>query len=185
MTTLSNKLLGVTLGTLLLPALLSPTAHADEFHLTASYSTDHLTGIRLGYRWTDGPKILPEAWFAWVGSPRVHWELGLNTWVNSRNSDDRINAVTFSPVLQWALTHGERPLFLEAGIGVSVLDEQRISDRNLSISFQFEDRIGISWQYDPFSDARISFGYAHYSQADLDRPNDGLDFWSLTWHKPL
>ncbi|SDB19336.1 Lipid A 3-O-deacylase (PagL) [Pseudidiomarina indica] len=185
MKNIKNKTFGVLLGGLLLPALLSSPVQADELHVAASYSTDHLNGLRVGYRWTDGPKILPESWFALVGSPRVHWELGLNTWVNSRHSDDRLNALTFSPVLQWTLTQSNRPLFLEAGIGVSLLDDQQISDRDLSISFQFEDRIGLSWQYDPISEARLSFSYAHYSQADLARPNDGLDFWVLTWHVPI
>lgn len=182
---LQNITAFVVFFSIVLLAAVVPKAQADEAHLAVSYSTEHINGLRAGYRWTDGPKLLPESWFALVGSPRVHWEAAVNTWVNSRNSDDRINAITLSPVLQWTLVDGAHPLLLEAGIGVSLLDDQQISDRDLSISFQFEDRIALAWQYDPTSKARLSFGYSHYSQADIKRPNDGLDLWVLTWHIPI
>jgi hypothetical protein len=182
---IQNIAFGLLFFGVVLMAAIVPKAHADEAHLAVSYSTEHLNGIRAGYRWTDGPKFLPQSWFDLIGSPRVHWEAAVNTWVNSRQSDDRLNAVTFSPVLQWSLTGGSQPLLLEAGIGVALLDDQQISDRELSISFQFEDRIALAWQYDPMSKARLSFGYSHYSQADIKRPNDGLDLWVLTWHVPI
>ncbi|CUA86471.1 acyloxyacyl hydrolase [Pseudidiomarina woesei] len=179
---LSNFLYGLTFFAAVVGAIYVPTAKANELHVAASYSTEHLNGLRAGYRWTDGPTIVPQSWLAAIGSPRVHWEAAVNSWVNSRRSSERINALTFSPVLQWALAP---QLFLEAGIGVSLFDETRISDRELSIAFQFEDRIGLSWQFDTHAGTRLSFGYAHYSQADIQRPNDGLDLWVLSWHQPF
>ncbi|RUO49303.1 acyloxyacyl hydrolase [Pseudidiomarina donghaiensis] len=179
----SHRFTGVVavLG-MVLAASFVPTAKADEVHVAASYSAEHLNGLRAGFRWTDGPSIVPKSWLTAIGNPRVHWEAAVNTLVNSRNSSERINALSFSPVLQWALAPR---LFLEAGIGVSLFDETRISDRELAISFQFEDRIGISWELDTISGSRLSFGYAHYSQADIQRPNDGLDLWVLSWHQPF
>src|SRR5690606_20751933 len=112
---IQNSAFGLLLFGVVLMAAMVPRAQADEGQLAVSYSTEHLDGLRAGYRWTDGPKILPQRWFDLIGSPRVHWEAAVNTWVNSRNSHDRINAITFSPVLQWSLTGGSQPLLLEAG----------------------------------------------------------------------
>ena len=84
-------------------------------------------------------------------------------------------------MLAWQLTDGPRPLYVEAGIGGSYLDGTRLGDRRLSTRFQFEDRIGLSWQYSAYSNARLTLAYVHYSNADIDSPNDGLDFFGLTW----
>ena len=184
-----NKLRKTLYSLLLLAVFAStmilPKSYADELHVAVSYSASDIDGLRLGYRWTDAWQPLPASWLAAIGSPRVHYEAAINSWENTQESSERINALTFSPVLQWRLTDWKQPLYLEAGIGVSLFDEQQLAGRELSISFQFEDRIGLSWEYDQESKARVSLGYSHYSQADLAKPNDGLDLWVLSWHVPL
>jgi len=160
------------------------TETPNEWHVTASYSTDQLRGVRAGYRITDVQLSLLDR-LTWLGSPKLHVEAAVNYWENSNNHADNIAALTVSPVLSWQLSEGSRPLFLEAGIGASLIDDKQIGDRGLSTTFQFEDRIALSWQYSVKSLARLTFGYTHYSNADLDKPNDGLDFFSLTWNLPF
>ncbi|QJR81168.1 acyloxyacyl hydrolase [Alteromonas pelagimontana] len=168
-------------GALSVFGLVTPTSvYADEWHITSSYSTDQLRGARVGYRWTDISVSILQDW-KWLGSPKLHLEGALNNWQNSNDHSDNIFAFTISPVLAWQLSDGPRPLYLEAGIGGSYLDATRLSNRRLSTRFQFEDRIGVSWQYLAHSDARIMLSYVHYSNADINRPNDGLDFFGLTW----
>ncbi|MBR38006.1 MAG: acyloxyacyl hydrolase, partial [Idiomarina sp.] len=53
------------------------------------------------------------------------------------------------------------------------------------LGYQFEDRVGLSWQYSADSKARITVQYSHYSNADIERPNDGLDFYSIYWVLPI
>lgn len=163
--------------------LIGAPVQANEIHLAADYSADQLRGARIGYRWTnlDWPVTLP----AWLGSPRLHAEAALNTWQNSNNTSDNLTALTMSPVISWSLTDGNRPLQLEAGIGVSYFEKTTLGDRRLSTQFQFEDRIGLTWQYSTTSTARLGLHYFHYSNADLDQPNDGLDFFRISWHYPI
>ncbi|MGM0428905.1 MAG: acyloxyacyl hydrolase [Pseudomonadota bacterium] len=35
------------------------------------------------------------------------------------------------------------------------------------------------------SEALVAIGYTHYSNADTKRPNDGLDFFWLSWGLPF
>ncbi|RUO72958.1 acyloxyacyl hydrolase [Idiomarina ramblicola] len=161
--------------------ILSFSPLADEIHFTGAYSTDQLRGIRAGYRVTDLPVELP----TWIGSPKLHVEAALNHWQDSDNTADNITALTISPILSWQITGTQRPLFVEAGIGGSYFDKTKISNRRLSTQFQFEDRVSLSWQYSHNSKARIALGYTHYSNADIKRPNDGLDFFWLSWALPF
>ncbi|MDX1536956.1 acyloxyacyl hydrolase [Arsukibacterium sp.] len=154
---------------------------ADELHVSAAYSTDQLRGVRAGYRVTNIPVELPE----WTGSPALHIEAALNHWQNSNNTSDNITAFTISPVLSWLVAGTKRPLFVEVGIGGSFFDTTRLANRHLSTHFQFEDRLSLSWQYSRNSEASITLGYTHYSNADFKLPNDGLDFYWLSWAKPF
>ncbi|PTC00284.1 acyloxyacyl hydrolase [Thalassospira xiamenensis] len=169
-------------------SVISGPTHANEtpneWHVSGSYSTDQLRGVRAGYRITDVDLSLLDH-LTWLGSPKLHVEAAVNYWENSNDHADNIAALTVSPVLSWQLSEGRRPLFLEAGIGASLIDDKQIGDRGLSTTFQFEDRIALSWQYSVTSLARLTLGYTHYSNADLDSPNDGLDFFSLTWSAPF
>ncbi|WP_241970451.1 acyloxyacyl hydrolase [Pseudidiomarina sediminum] len=161
-------------------------ASAAEFHVAGAYSADQLWGMRVGLRSNAlEQQLLPNNVLDLIGSPSIYLEGALNQWRDSDNHDDKLNALTLLPIFQWHLAGEQRPLYLEAGIGVALLDDSTISNRDLSIHFQFEDRIGLSWQYGTNSKARVSVVYTHYSQADLDRPNDGLDFFSLNWHYPF
>jgi hypothetical protein len=173
-------------ATALIAANASVPIKAQEFHVGAVYSADQLWGGRMGLRSDNyAQQLLPESWLAAIGNPAISFEGALNHWQDSNNSDDKLTALTLSPVFQWQIAGEQRPLFFEAGIGVSALDGATIGDRNLSIHFQFEDRVALSWQYSSASKARVSLAYTHYSQADIDRPNDGLDFFSLNWHIPF
>jgi hypothetical protein len=175
MSSIKTAAVALAAATFLLPV------KADEWHVSASYSTDQLRGARIGYR-TESTQF---SFLDWAGSPQVSLEMGLNHWQDSNDTSDNITALTISPVFQWQLTESVTPLYLEAGIGGSYFDKTRIGDRRLSTQFQFEDRVGLSWQYSADSKARITVQYSHYSNADIERPNDGLDFYSIYWVLPI
>lgn len=170
-----------TRASLVVLILSSFSSVADEIHFSGAYSADQLRGVRAGYRVTDLPIQLPN----WLGSPDLHLEAALNHWQDSNNTADNITAFTVSPIVSWQIAGTQRPLYLEAGIGGSYFDTTRLGDRRLSTQFQFEDRVSLSWQYNKTADARISLGYTHYSNADIKRPNDGLDFFWMSWVLPL
>lgn len=120
------------------------SAKAHEVHVAGAYSPDQIQGTRIGYRWVDVSSGPLRNW-AWLKQPTLHVQGAINKWHDSSNYSDNIHALTVSPVLAWQLSQNVRPLFFEAGIGVSYLERYTINGRNLSTRFQFEDRIGISW----------------------------------------
>ncbi|EKE83886.1 acyloxyacyl hydrolase [Idiomarina xiamenensis] len=159
----------------------SGLAQADEIQLGGFYSPAQIAGARLGYRFDALPLELPD----WTGKPKIFFEGSLNSWYDHHRNGRTITAVAMSPVFQWQISDEGDPVFIEAGIGATLIDGTRIRGRDLSSHYQFEDRIGISWQYDPVSKARLTLSYFHYSNADLQTPNDGLDFVALNWNYPL
>jgi lipid A 3-O-deacylase len=122
--------------------------------------------MRLGYRWAFKRTF-------WQGeSARLggYWEASGNYWSGSGND---IFAVAVSPV--FVLTFGEDDGFqpyLEGGIGAALLSDHSMPGRELSTTFQFEDRIGFGVR-----GARVDFHYRymHYSNGGIERPNNGLD----------
>ena len=109
-----------------------------------------------------------------------YFELSYNHW---NGDNDEINAVALSPVFLYAFNPDEKPWYpyIEGGIGVALLDEDQIDDRDLATSFQFEDRIGAGFRY---KNLDINVRYMHYSNASIEEPNHGIDIWigTLAWY---
>ena len=104
------------------------------------------------------------------------FELSYNRWVY--NSDE-INGIAFSPVFVYYFgkdTDYFRP-YVSGGIGVALIDEYHIRNRNLSTRFQFEDRVGMGARIGSID---MNISYFHYSNAGLKSPNDGIDIWLFT-----
>jgi lipid A 3-O-deacylase len=99
-----------------------------------------------------------------------YWEASANYW----NGDgDDVFAAALSPVfvLSFGNGAGYRP-YLEAGIGVALLSDHRIAGRELSTTFQFEDRIGFGLRGERFD---IHYRFMHYSNGGIEKPNNGVD----------
>ncbi|MBW0149241.1 acyloxyacyl hydrolase [Marinobacter arenosus] len=153
------------------------TASGETLSLSGSYSPSEVVGGRLSYR----PDPLPVVFPAWLGTPTLFLEFSLNTWVEYRRDDEAITSLALSPVMQWPLFGDHDSLFLEAGIGLALIDFIQIAGHDLSSHFQFEDRIGLSWAYRRNQKASLSLNIFHYSNAGLKQPNQGLNLLVLGW----
>ncbi len=105
-----------------------------------------------------------------------YFELSYNRW--EYNSDE-INGLAFSPVFVYNFGKDAdliRP-YISGGIGVALIDDYHIRNRNLSTHFLFENRIGLGARIRSFD---MNVSYFHYSNADIKSPNDGIDIWLFT-----
>lgn len=122
-------------------------------------------------------KEYPAKWFeSGVGFLSGYFELAYNRW---EYHSDEINGLSFSPVFAYYFGKKEdfiRP-YISGGIGVALIDEEHIRNKNLGSSFVFEDRIGIGARIKGFD---MNISYFHYSNAGLESPNDGMDIWMIT-----
>lgn len=88
----------------------------------------------------------------------------------------------YSPVLRL-----ERPLaapgasfFVEGSIGVRLLSHTRLSsERGLSTAFQFADMLGLGWQWGAGGRSTLGLRLQHISNADIKKPNPGINFVQL------
>lgn len=172
---------GKGLLTICLGLIGAGVASGDSLSLAGSYSPSKVVGGRLSYRPDPLPVVLP----AWLGSPALFLEFSLNTWVESRRDDEAITSLAASPVLQWPLSGENASLFLEAGIGLALIDFIQIGGRDLSSHVQFEDRIGVSWVYSDNQKSSINLNIFHYSNAGIKQPNQGLNLLVLGWSRRL
>ncbi len=149
-------------------------ADPGGFSLTLGYgaASDHIDVYRLGVRKDLGARWLTTR----AGHLSGFFELSYNRW---EYGSQTINGLALSPVLVWhfpTLFDAVRP-YAAAGIGGTLLDDDRIRGRDLGGRFQFEDRIGLGARMGSFD---LNLSYFHYSNAGIHPPNDGMDIWMVT-----
>ena len=100
-----------------------------------------------------------------------YWEASVNYW---DASGDEVFAVALSPVfvLSFGEDDGGYHPYIEGGIGAALLSDHSIAGRELSTTFQFEDRIGFGVRSDRFD---FNYRYMHYSNGGIEKPNNGID----------
>lgn len=95
---------------------------------------------------------------------------------------DTTSVLSFSPVLQYPVdTLAYATLYVEAGIGVSLLDDTQFAGKDVSTHFQFEDRLGLVARFGQHKQHQLALRYFHYSNAGIKKPNPGLDFIALSY----
>lgn len=158
----------------------SAAAHADgelDVALTAAQGqSEHVSKAGLIVGWDHGQPL-------WQGQRwrlALRHELELAAWHVPRARN--LIELGYSPVLRL-----ERPLaapgasfFVEGSIGVRLLSHTRLSsERSLSTAFQFADMLGLGWQWGADGRSTLGLRLQHISNADIKKPNPGINFVQL------
>ena len=150
------------------------SADFDGFGLSLGYGVgkEDIDIYRFGLK-----KNFASRWFEnGTGYLSGFFELSYNRW---EHGGDEVNGLALSPVFAYYFgTDADfvRP-YIAGGIGVALLDDYNIHNRNLGTHFQFEDRIGVGARIGIFD---MNVSYFHYSNAGLKSNNDGIDIWLFT-----
>lgn len=158
----------------------APLAHAQ----TAAADQAPRFGVSAGqYRDLSQVVIWYESapWATWQFSGSTlsitpEWNLGFISSSRALVAGSGKDAVHLGvvPMLRWQMG----AFYAEGGIGASFFSRTQFGNRNISTSFQFQDHLGVGFLLT--RDTSVGLRYTHYSNADIKRPNPGLETWQFT-----
>lgn len=86
------------------------------------------------------------------------------------------------PVLRLRFDQGRSNWFVEGGIGVTWMDKTyHTPDKQFSTVGNFHDMLGIGRSFGANRERELSLRYVHFSNADIKKPNPGVDFLQLRY----
>lgn len=103
-------------------------------------------------------------------------EVGLGYWDGQRNN---VKTISYAPVFKidfHNFSANEYKPYLDLGIGVALISNKKIDNRDMSSTFQFENRVSLGVTR---GDWDIYFRYMHYSNGGIKKPNQGIDISSI------
>jgi lipid A 3-O-deacylase len=122
--------------------------------------------------------------FAWRASAlggefTSHGEVFLSQWsADARTGGGRDTYLQLGlvPMLRWRPAAGQSPWFVEAGIGVSVLDQRFATpEKTFSTRLNFSDNLAVGRIFGDRGQHELSLRWQHTSNAGIKKPNPGLD----------
>ena len=153
--------------------LFSSIAHATDISLALGHSADNTVTYRtaLQFPWQ-------QRWFdSDMGRLSGYWVAGYTYW----DSEDAVNTHSFSasPVLTWEFGGANSMVqpFIDAGIGLAVFSRNKVEDRNLGSSVNFEDRLGFGIRINQRH--TIGAQALHYSNAGISSNNAGIESYNI------
>lgn len=168
------------LGTLLtLPAAAQTAGDDDRADDRAGIALQFAAGpqaVRSTLAW-QSPVLWRRAETADAGRLEATVELGVSYWsAHGERGPCCVWQLSAVPLLRW--WPGAGRWFVEGGIGATLFSHTHFADRAISTAFQFGDTVGVGYQFTP--DLRVSLRFAHFSNADIKRPNPGLNVLQLS-----
>lgn len=173
-----NKKIALTGIAALLLTLAAGTARAQqgsEGGVSVHYGIgEHYQRITLNYE-------TPTWWSYQFGSNWGRLDLngefgGSYWWADGSRDPGHVWQARAIPMFRWWATDR---FYLEAGIGATVFSSTHFADKSIGSAFQFGDHVGMGFLLTPSS--RVGLRYSHFSNANIKKPNPGLDVVQLTY----
>ncbi|MFZ5557887.1 MAG: acyloxyacyl hydrolase [Pseudomonadota bacterium] len=120
----------------------------------------------------------------WLESGNWHvggyWDVTVGRWINDEpaRTHSGLWELGITPVLRLQQTT-RSPIspYVEAGAGAHLISETSAApDRRFSTAFQFGSHLGLGVRFGPRHAYDLSYRFQHLSNADIKKPNDGIDF---------
>lgn len=126
--------------------------------------------LRFGPMWSTD-------WGNWKASLRPELEVSHFRFTGAGPGPGSLNQ--FGGIGRLHLHYGEGRLrpYAEVGLGVSLFSRDTLGDKDFSTRFQFSEHLAMGVEF-----ARRGFAslqYSHYSNADIKKPNDGIDLHQI------
>lgn len=142
-------------------------------------SRDGTRMATLGLQWQSGWR---HDW--WGGQLGYSTEALLGHWraQGPRGGREAYTHLALVPMLRNRADGGRSRWFLEGGIGVSVTDNvYRSAHKQFSTAFNFVDVIGVGYSFGAAREHELGLRLVHISNADVKKPNPGMDSLQLRY----
>ena len=161
----------------------TPVAGDSSRGATQAAASTQGLGLRLGYQ-SDYSKAslvyeTPRLWghqFQNWGRLDLDVELGVSYWRTNEGKSQSMGQLSAIPMLRW---WPNESFYLELGSGPTVLSRSEFAGLEFSTRFQFGSHVGMGLLIDKAH--RVGIRYSHYSNADIKKPNPGLDVVELAY----
>jgi opacity protein-like surface antigen len=126
--------------------------------------------LRLGPVWST-------QWGNWKTTLHPELELSHFRYTGAAAGPDKLEQIGGIALLH--LHHGERRVlpYAEAGLGASLFSRDTLGSKQFSTHFQFSEHLGLGVEFGGGWFAGLR--YSHYSNADIEKPNDGIDLQQI------
>ncbi len=108
------------------------------------------------------------------------WDVGVGYWKRDATAGQNgdLYEIGVTPVFRLQKNQLDGP-YVEAGVGAHFLSDTSLGERSFSTSFQFGSHLGIGYRFGARQAFDVSYSYQHLSNADIEKPNDGIDFHQI------
>lgn len=126
--------------------------------------------VRLAPQWT-------RDWGAWRLGLHPELELSRFRYTGDAAGPSHLDQAGVIALGRMVRGSGNCRPYLEAGLGAALFSRTEVGAKNFSTAFQFSQHLGLGLEIGQ----RLSVGwrYSHYSNGDIDMPNDGIDLHHL------
>lgn len=155
----------------------SITSQAADMSFSVGHTGESAMTYRLGLQsnWD------ASWWESSTGRVTGYWDGGYTYWHG--DTTPAVHSLSFAPVFVYEFAGESVKPYVEAGIGVAAFSSTRVENNNLGASFQFEDRLGTGLRFG--AGQEIGFRVIHYSNAHMQRHNNGVESYALHYRFPL
>ncbi|MCD6707510.1 MAG: acyloxyacyl hydrolase [Thiobacillus sp.] len=116
-------------------------------------------------------------WGNWRASLRPELELSHFRYTGAGPGPDSLNQVGGIGRLHLHYGEGRLRPYAEAGLGVSLFSRDTLGGKDFSTRFQFSQHLAVGVEFAKWG--FVGLQYSHYSNADIEKPNDGLDLHQI------
>ncbi|MBY0266535.1 MAG: acyloxyacyl hydrolase [Burkholderiales bacterium] len=109
-----------------------------------------------------------------------YWDVSLGHWRDDvqGGQNDSVSDFGLTPTLRWQADNLQG-FYVEGGIGAHYISRTSLGSKRFSTRFQFGDHIGFGYRFGPGAAYDLGYRFQHMSNADIKKPNDGINFHQL------